>query len=316
MIIYAAFKLKPEHLAALKKAGHKLILPADFNLDAAAKTVDAILGWDQNAQALIAGQNHVRWIQTASAGVDYLPLTDLAAAGIVVSNTSGIHAEPIAESVLASLLAFGRGFMNVRGRKPEDFWPRSNVMAGMFTLADNKTAVILGTGHIGQEIARLLHAFGVHTLGISAHGRPAAHFDAVGTDAQTAGYLAQADFVVNVMPLTPATHHFLNADRFAQMHKQPLVVNVGRGPSLDTTALLAALDAGQVRGAALDVFEEEPLPADSPLYTDPRILVTPHVSGNVPHLRQEVFAIFNANLQQFTQDGTLARNQVNLQAGY
>ncbi|WP_127849027.1 NAD(P)-dependent oxidoreductase [Lacticaseibacillus hulanensis] len=316
MNIYTAFTLRPDQTAALTAAGHTLVQPADFKLEQAVSTIAVVLGWDQNAQQLLAGPNHVRWVQTVSAGVDYLPLDQLAAQHVLVSNTSGIHAEPIAESVLAYLLAFGRGMQTAQQLDPAALWHRSNVMADMFTLADDRTAVVLGTGHIGQEIARLLQAFGVHTLGISAHGRPALHFDQVGTDADTDAFLARADFVINVMPLTPSTHHFLNAARFAKMSRKPVVVNVGRGPSLDTDALLAALDAGQIRGAALDVFEQEPLPTDSPLLKDPRIIVTPHVSGTVPHLRREVYAIFSANLQQFTQNGTLARNQVNLAAGY
>lgn len=315
MQIYAAFKLKDEQLADLQAAGQTVVTPATFELSAAAKTVAVVYGWDQNARKLLAADNQVQWIQTISAGVDYLPLTDLATQNVQVTNTSGIHAQPIAESVLAYLLAFGRGLQASAQAESGQLWPTDAVRAQMFTLA-GKTAVIFGTGHIGRTIAALLHGLGVQTLGVSRHGRPTAHFDEVTTDAGTQAVLARADFVINVMPLTVATASFFNAARFAQMTRRPLFVNVGRGPSVDEPALIAALDAGQLRGAGLDVFATEPLPADSVLLNHPRVIVTPHVSGTVEHLRQAVFTIFTENLRSFVSDGTLVRNLVNLQAGY
>jgi phosphoglycerate dehydrogenase-like enzyme len=315
MQIYAAFKLKDEQLADLQAAGHTVVTPATFELHAAAKTVAIVYGWDQNARTLLAADNQVQWIQTISAGVDYLPLTALAGQNVQVTNTSGIHAQPIAESVLAYLLAFGRGLQASAQAESGQLWPTDAVRAQMFTLA-GKTAVIFGTGHIGRTIAALLHGLGVQTLGVSRHGRPTEYFDEVTNDAGTQAVLARADFVINVMPLTAATESFFNAARFAQMTRQPLFVNVGRGPSVDEPALIAALDAGQLRGAGLDVFATEPLPADSVLLNHPRVIVTPHVSGTVEHLRQAVFAIFTENLRSFASDGKLVRNLVNLQAGY
>lgn len=315
MQIYAAFKLQDEQLEELRAAGHVVMCPGDFNLHQAAETVQVVYGWDDNARELLAAQNHVQWIQAISAGVDYLPLAALMQSGVKVTNTSGIHARPIAESVLAYLLAFGRGLQASAAASPANLWPSATVRGQMMTLA-GKTALIFGTGHVGQAIAALLQALDVRTLGVSRHGRPAAHFDAVTTDAVGDDLLNQADFVVNVMPLTSETHNYFNAARFAQMRPSAIFVNVGRGPSVDEAALLTALNARQLRGAALDVFANEPLPSDSPLLSDKRIIVTPHVSGKVEHLRQEVFAIFAANLVQFSADGTLARNQVDLQAGY
>lgn len=315
MEIYAAFGLKPEQLTSLTTSGYTVMTAADFDLEAAVSSVEVVYGWDKNAQELLKHPNHVRWIQTMSAGVDYLPLADLAKRNIRVSNTSGIHAVPIAESVLSYLLAFGRGLNATRTLAPAQYWPRTTVMQSMFTL-QGKTAVIFGTGHIGQAIARLLTAFGVHVLGVSAHGRMVANFEQIGTDKDTATFLKRADFVINVMPLTPATLHFFNTERFAQMRRQPIFVNVGRGPSVDTDALLVALNQGQITGAALDVFENEPLPASSPLFNDARVLLTPHVSGTVEHLRDVVFAIFNANLDEFSRTGQLVQNQVDLLAGY
>lgn len=315
MQIYAAFKLQDEQLQQLEAAGHTVLTPQNFDLNAATQTVDIVYGWDDNARALLTAPNQVQWVQTISAGVDYLPLTELAAQHVQVTNTSGIHARPIAESVLAYLLAFGRGLQASAQTAPGQLWPTDSVRKQMFTLAD-KTAVIFGTGHIGRTIAALLQGLGVRTLGVSRHGRPAENFDEVTDDAGTAAVLARADFVINVMPLTSATELFFNGARFAQMTRHPLFVNVGRGPSVDEAALLNALNDGQLRGAGLDVFKDEPVPADSPLLRHPQVIVTPHVSGTVDHLRQAVFAIFAENLRSLTANGALSRNLVDLQAGY
>lgn len=275
-----------------------------------AETIDVILGWDETGAALIAGPNQVKFVQTMSAGVDYLPLADLARQNIQLANTAGIHAEPIAASTLASVLAFARGlFPQVRqwdgAARREKMW-----------LPAGKTAVVFGTGHIGRAIARRLNQQGMIVWGISRHGERAEGFAKVGTDADAADFAAQADVLINVMPLTAATAHFFDAKFFSSLQGKPLFINVGRGGTVDTVALRNALHAGRIEGAALDVFEQEPLPADDPLWQEPQVLITPHISGTVPHLRQAVYQIFKPNLEALAATGQIVKNQVDLSAGY
>lgn len=275
-----------------------------------AEAIDVILGWDELGAELIAGPNHVKFVQAMSAGVDYLPLAQFQQQGIQLANTSGIHAEPIAESTLAMVLAFARGLVPVARQ-----WDNETRRAKMW-LPAGKTVVIFGTGHIGRAIARRLNQQGMTVWGISRHGNAAEGFAKVGTDEQTAEFTANADVLVNVMPLTERTQHFFNAAFFNALKRAPLFVNVGRGGTVDTVALRNALHAGRLSGAALDVVEQEPLPSADPLWQEPRVLITPHVSGTVPHLRQAVYQIFKPNLEALATTGQIVKNRVDLAAGY
>lgn len=276
--------------------------------------IDVILGWSELGAKLLAGPNRVKFIQAMSAGVDYLPLTQLQAQGAVVANTSGIHAQGIAEHVLGGVLAYARGLRPVV-KETAGEWADTARRHQIWEPAGTK-ALIYGTGHIGQRTAQLLHAIGMTTLGISEHGQAKPHFDQVGVDADSAAFATQATVIVNIMPLTAATKHFFAAAYFQALTQQPLFVNVGRGPSVDTAALVEALQDGHLRAAVLDVFEQEPLPQDSPLYQLPNVLLTPHIAGTTPHKRAEVYEIFSENLIQFMKDGTLARNQIDYALGY
>ncbi|WP_125703396.1 NAD(P)-dependent oxidoreductase [Lacticaseibacillus daqingensis] len=275
-----------------------------------APTIDVILGWDDTAAAILAGPNRVRFIQTVSAGVDYLPLAQLAAQGTILANTSGIHAVPIAQSTLAATLAFARGLFPIAKT-----WDNADRRARQFTLT-GETAIVYGTGHVGQAIAQALATQGMRVVGVSRRGVAVAPFAAVYTTPQAGGEVAQARVLVNIMPLTAQTTHYFDHDFFSQPMAQPLFINVGRGPSVATDELLAALADGRVSGAALDVFEQEPLPDDSALWQQPNVLITPHISGTVPHLRQAVFEIFWPNLLSLEATGTILKNQVDLAAGY
>ena len=151
---------------------------------------------------------------------------------------------------------------------------------------------------------------------MSAHGRPAAGFEEVVTDANAHTAAQNADILINALPLTSATKHFYNSEFFSGLQNQPLFINIGRGASVDTPALGQALQTQQLRAAALDVVDPEPLPQDSPLWDMDNVLLTPHISGTVPHLRDQVFKIFNDNLQSLIASGQLASHQVDLSRGY
>lgn len=231
-----------------------------------------------------------------------------------MDNTSGILAEPIAEYVLGVL------FTNCRGISPPVragrlMWTFRLTRPHM-TLLKGTTADFFGTGHIGDSIANKLHALGLHTLGVSAHGRPAAGFEEVVTDEYAHTAETNADILINALPLTSATQHFYNTEFFSGLTKLPLFINIGRGASVDTPALVLALLTQQLRAAALDVVDPEPLPTDSPLWDMGHVLLTPHISGTVPHLRELVFKIFNDNHSSLIDSGLLARLTVDLSRGY
>lgn len=276
--------------------------------------VQVMFGNHPILKTLLARPTHqLKLVQVISAGVDYLPLKALAQAHVLVANTSGIHADAIGESVLGAMLTVVRGYhaawINQTGAKA---W---SLPVKTTTLTD-KNLLVFGTGQIGQSIALKAAAFGMHVVGVNTTGHPATGFDA--TVALTAAdqALKQANFIVNALPLTPTTHHLFNATLFAKAEQRPMFVNIGRGPAVNTADLVAALDRHQLSMAALDVTEPEPLAATNPLWQRFDVMITPHISGQIDHFRATVFDIFAANFAQYVQDGTLARNQVDLTRGY
>ncbi len=303
-----------DHLRAELPAGVQL-LTTDQATTADLAQVDIIYGWDAVGQQLVAqADNQVKWVQTISAGVDSLPLAQLQQQHVLLSNTSGIHAEGIAESVLGMLLMHVRGLQVAAVQQTKAQWHKPEHQ--QLTRLQGKKMLIYGTGHVGQRIAELATAVGMQTSGVNRSGHSAANFMHTYAMAEAQAVAAEADVIVNIMPLTAATKHFFNADFFNQLQRQPIFVNVGRGPSVDTTALLAALQQRQVGFAALDVFEKEPLPADHPLWQQDNVLLMPHLAGIFDGYMRAANQIFLTNLQQFLTNGELKQNQVDLSQGY
>ncbi|MFD1421183.1 phosphoglycerate dehydrogenase [Lactiplantibacillus songbeiensis] len=276
--------------------------------------VTVMYGYHPVLNAILAlADNRLRFLQVISAGVDYLPLTDLQAQGVLVANTSGIHADAISESVLGAMLTVTRGYQaawqNQNGARQWALPITTSTLTG-------RQLLVFGTGQIGQAIATKAAAFGLHLIGVNTSGHPAPGFDETVALTASGSAVATADFIVNALPLTPATHHFFNATLFAQARQRPLLINIGRGPAVDTMALITALDQHQLSGAVLDVTEPEPLPADHPLWQRPDVIITPHISGQISHFRATVFPIFAANFAAWIKTGQLANHQVDLTRGY
>lgn len=280
-----------------------------------APTIDVIMAWSPLAAKILAGPNRVKFIQTSSAGIDYLPLAALDQQKVLVAHAGGIHGDAIAQSVLGYILDFARYITHPQNRDPQNFW-QGRIQRRVLYSVVNKRVLIYGTGHVGQAVSQLLRQIGLQTIGINHSGHPAPEFTETIALATSKVQPPVADFIVNTLPLTNATQHFFAADFFAHQPQPPIFINVGRGPSVDTTALIAALKNGQLAGAALDVFEQEPLPADSPLWQAPNLLMTPHTTGTVDHVEDALFAIFYPNLQSFCQTGKLSVNQADLKLGY
>lgn len=272
------------------------------------------IGWHKDwRQQLLTAESNLKWIQSISAGVDYLPLKDFAQQEILLSNASGIHARSISDHVLTAIFMKLRGFMEAVHQQADSQWQRDTIEYA--SLVDQRI-LIIGTGQIGHELARLLTLLGNSPVGINTSGHPVKNFKETYSDSQLLQEAAKADFIINILPLTATTHHLYNAAFFNKLKPSASFINVGRGPSVDTAALVTALENSQLAFAALDVFEEEPLPADHPLWQMKNVLITPHISGMTPHFQKAFMEIFLANLASFTNDGKLVRNEVSLTKGY
>jgi phosphoglycerate dehydrogenase-like enzyme len=270
----------------------------------------------------------LRWLQMGVAGVEHLDLVGLERAGIRVTNASGIHAIPIAEYVLGMLLHIAKGVEERQASQRQHDWPRDSRLAGR--LLRGRTILIVGYGNVGREIGRVAHAMGMRILAVKATaarerrsrfrvagtGDPPGRLpDRVVKPADLAAAASEADYVVVTTPATPATRGLVSASVLRAMRPDAWLINVGRGVCVDTAALEAALRAGSIGGAVLDVFEEEPLPVDSPFWDLPNCIVTPHISGGPPGAFDLLSHLLVDNLTRYV-DGRPLLNVVSARRGY
>jgi phosphoglycerate dehydrogenase-like enzyme len=279
-----------------------------------------------DALALAPG---LRWVQLHSAGLDHLLDSPLMDSDVAITTSSGIHATPIAEYVMASLLAH-------RWRVPfwthcqrEARWPSGRW--GLYARPElrGSTLGILGYGSIGREVGRLGQAFGMRVLALRSSPRrrddgysPPDTGDPEGTiperiytPAEMHRMLAECDYVVVSLPLTPHTRHLVGAAELQAMKQTAYLVNIARGGIVDEEALVRALEEGWIAGAGLDVFEQEPLPPDSPLWSLENTLLSPHVAGFTPRYDERAATLFAENLARYLAGQPLL-NLVEKSRGY
>lgn len=317
-IIYIVQDLNSEHQEKLQQLAPNYLFRNQEHLPTQAELpfVEIMLGWDPKLgrQILDLEKSQLKWIQANSAGVDYLDLNTLQEKGILLSNMSGIHAIPIAESVIAMLLARFRGIQaSVRAQENQHWLPYTEIP---YDELNGKKMLVIGAGKIGQRLALITETLGVEVAGVNRSGRQLAHFTTIYKQSELFDYLNEFEIIVNILPLTKETKHFYNDTFFEKIKPGASFINVGRGPSVDTAALIHALETKRLAFAGLDVFEEEPLEASSPLWKMENVLITPHISGLVRHFQKNIMTIYTENLTSYCATGELTRNQVDLTTGY
>ncbi len=274
---------------------------------------EVLVGWDPEAgTACLEDGSVLRWIHEWSAGIDRLPLGRLRDRGVLLTTSSGVHAFPISETVFAMVLSFTRGLDRFERQQVRGEWRRNGGIGEIH----GSTIGILGTGEIGAEVARLAKGFGMTTLGYRRKAEPAPGFDrTVGADGLLE-MLGECDVVVNALPLTAHTRHLVGEAEFRAMKASAFYVNIGRGGTNDEAALVRALQEKRIAGAGLDVFETEPLPADSPLWRLDNAILTPHNAGMNPYYDRRAAGILLENLRDYAAGRTPSRNLVDLAEGY
>ncbi|QSO54522.1 D-2-hydroxyacid dehydrogenase [Alicyclobacillus curvatus] len=276
---------------------------------------EIIAGWSSAAEnAFRADPNFpVKWVHNWGAGVDKLPLTEFKARGVTLTNSSGVHAYPISETILGMMLSLTRNLHIYVRNQQQHIWHHGNLSAEMH----GKTVGILGVGAIGLETARLCKAFGMKVLGVRRSAAPSDFVDEMhGLVGFEQNVLAHSDYVVNTLPHTKETHHLMDSSQFAAMKPSAFYMNIGRGGTTVESALIAALQNGEIAGAGLDVFETEPLPTDSPLWDMGNVIITPHTSGSTAYYNDRALDIFLTNLADFVAGRDLSVNTVNLDLQY
>ena len=255
----------------------------------------------------------LRWVQAQSAGVDGLPLQELRAAGIVLTNARGVYDEAMAEHALALLLALVRELPDAVRAQADGVW---RPLHGGDVLAGSRLG-ILGYGAIGRAVAARGRAFGLSVWATRAHPRPDPLVERMfgPTRAELLECLAGCGHIVATLPSTPATRGQLDQEALAVLPAGARVINVGRGDLIVEEALNTALRSGHLAGAGLDCPPRDPLPPDSPLWTAPGALITPHIGGSRPDNGIRTLQLFAANLARYCS-GEPLENRVDLAAGY
>src|SRR5690625_19375 len=305
-------ELYPEQIDELKEkaSDYKIVESIE---EADASTVEIIIGWSDDLIPLIEDEaSNVKWVQFAYAGVNALPLKLFTEKGILLTNGSGIHAKPVTETIIGLILGMTRAIVRSAKNQENKEWSHGS---NLYELA-GKTMLIVGAGKIGVQLGKVAKAFNMHTIGINRSGREIENMDVQYTQKELADVIHKGDIVVNILPLTEETTHLYDEDMFSKMKDGVIFINVGRGESVVTEDLLAALDNGKVSRAGLDVFEQEPLPEDSPLWNHEQVLMTPHIAGQVESYPKYIFPLFMKNFEAFEKGEELPENLVKLNDGY
>lgn len=286
---------------------------------AAVAGAEAYVGYGA-PRALVAAAPRLGWVHSATAGVGSLLTPELLARHLLLTNSAGVHARPIAEYVLGGVLHFLRGFDAAVRQQAEHRWDTEPFVGAGHTARELSECrvLVVGTGGIGSAAAQLFSALGVECTGIRRRpelGAPEGFARVAGQDALDAE-LPGADVLVLAAPLTGGTRHLITRERLELLPAGAIVVNVARGALLDEEALVDGIEGGKLRGAVLDVFGEEPLPAESPLWRVSRTLLTPHVSGVSPRrFWDRELALILENWRRYDSGEPLI-NLVDQEAGY
>ncbi len=270
------------------------------NLEPALRDADIYFGW-RMSEAAFAGARRLRWIHSPAAGVQSLLVPALITSGIPITNARAVHGPVVAEHALALMLALARGLHRTRDFQAQKKWAVREMWQTPESMREirGSTVMVLGLGEIGGALARHLRALGAQVIGIRRHpGQGAAGADEVYAPEDILRLLPRAHWVVLAMPVSE-TSPVLGPREFAAMRPDAIVINVGRGALLDEAAITQALAQGKIAAAGLDVFDTEPLPASSPLWSMKQVLITPHLGSATHAVWSRELDIFEENLRRW-----------------
>lgn len=290
--------------ASITFAGSAAEVPEGASFDA---VIAPTLPWLPEALARLA---EYRWIHFLSAGVEKIWAMDFDKTRPLMTKSSGVHGAPMSEYAIGAMLHFTKQFGRFHDQARRAEWQRT-----WLDELTGKQLTVLGLGHIGQNLARRAKAFDMQVAGTLKHLRPVAQVDRVVALEEIAPELARTDFLVCCLPLTGETQGLVDEKFLARLKPGAVLIDISRGGVVKGDAVIQALDAGILKGAALDVFEQQPLPANSPLWKRDDVLITPHVSGTTPHYLERALGVFLAN-QQAIGAGQGPVTPVSLEGGY
>ncbi len=241
----------------------------------------------------------LKWIQCVYSGINHFPLDYLKERGILLTNARGVHRIQMSEFIVSLLLSIvRRSYHYTRAHLARKWDPlKVDELYG-------KTIGFIGVGAVARETARKLKVFDVKIIGVKNRIEKVENFDEIYGRDQLDRLLERSDFVITLVPLTDETRGMIGEDQFKRMKKTAWFINVARGPIVDEKALIKALEEGRIAGAGLDVFEQEPLPEDSPIWDLDNVILTPHIAGPTPHYMNRLLDLFIENLEAFASGST------------
>jgi phosphoglycerate dehydrogenase-like enzyme len=304
-------------LDALPEETHIAVGDSPQAFERSAATADAVLNWSGTRALLrevLAMAPAARWVHTRSAGLDDLLSPELAAHPAALTNASGVFSPSLGEWVLGAILFFAKDFRRLTRNQEAGVWEQFDV-----PFIEGQTVGIVGYGDIGRAVAARVRAMGMRVLALKRHPAPPGDVDGLAeriyATRSRSEMLAQCDYVVIAAPLTPETRGMIGAAEFAAMKREAVLVNVGRGPVVDEAALIEALSRELIKGAALDVFDREPLPAGHPFYRLENVLLSPHSADHTPDWLERAMRQFLDQFERFRKGEPLV-NVVDKRLGY
>jgi D-2-hydroxyacid dehydrogenase (NADP+) len=294
-----------------------LHLPNYDQLPAELPDTDIFVGYSLRAEQLTDAKK-LKWIHSTAAGVEQLMYPELRDSGILVTNPSGVFSVPMAEHTMGLLLALARNFPDSVRQQDRARWSQQELWdkPQHLTELNGRVLLIVGYGSIGHEVAKRAKAFDMRVWGVSRSGEgDRTHLEKLFSATQLTEALPDADYVLLCAPETAESEHLIGAAQLAKMKRGARLINVGRGSLLDEAALVRALESGALGGAALDVAQTEPLPAESPLWKAPNLMITPHTSAVSDRLWHRETALLMELLERWF-DGRELFNRVDFVRGY
>jgi phosphoglycerate dehydrogenase-like enzyme len=312
IVVWSAFRTSADAVSAQFPDDRVIGIADENGLAAAADAEVAFSGNNpRRVRQLLDATPNLRWYHTVSAGVENMPLAELAERGIVLTNNSGSYDIQIAEHLMMFVFAASRQLHRYRDQQRSRVWKDLS-----HEELRDATIVVYGMGSIGGEVARLASAVGMRVIGVrrKATSREPGIARVVAAE-QLAEVAGEADYLAITAPLTAATRGAISREVISRMKPTAWIVNIARGAIVDEVAMVEALRDKRIAGAGLDVFATEPLPPDHPLWTMENVMITPHSSGDSPRANERTLVLFAENLRRY-KVGEPLLNRVDYKAGY
>lgn len=302
-----------EYMEAIRNLGYEVIITREDNVLSAEgiEDVEILVCYNPFGNLELSKLPKLKWIQLSSIGIDQAPLEEIRTRGIILTNNRGGYSIPMGEWIVLKMLEIYKNSYGFYQQQEKSLWKLDKSLLELY----GKRVLFIGTGTIAQEAAKRLQGFEMNIIGINTKGQQVDYFHRCYPIDMLADILPTANVVVLTIPHTEKTHHLINIEKLNSMKEKAVLINVSRGSIIDEEGLISHLEKGKLMGVALDVFEEEPLPKDHPLWKMERVLLTPHNSWISEMRNERKIKMIIENMRRYREDELLL-NIVDVTRGY